>query len=279
MEASELQLPFIVIFVTANQQPCSQDCNINQVVGKKRKKRVTEKAAKKDSEFTILIAKNNSEILKYFKSHLENKSKSPQANHDKGELVKKALEQILNLGISDKISSERDESDLFLEEKLFIWLEQLAKSQHKLKIQYAFASNPPVATPQPVAAPQPVATPQPVAAPQKQPLPVSSANEIFLQKIDKFVTENLSNTNFRNTQLAAKMHISKSQLFRKIKKLTGQSPAVYSRSIRLQKAKDLLQNTNLSISEITYTTGFNDPSYFSRIFSKEFGVPPSSMRK
>ena len=267
MEASELQLPFIVIFVTANQQPCSQDCNINQVVGKKRKKRVTEKAAKKDSEFTILIAKNNSEILKYFKSHLENKSKSPQANHDKGELVKKALEQILNLGISDKISSERDESDLFLEEKLFIWLEQLAKSQHKLKIQYAFASNPPVATP------------QPVAAPQKQPLPVSSANEIFLQKIDKFVTENLSNTNFGNTQLAAKMHISKSQLFRKIKKLTGQSPAVYSRSIRLQKAKDLLQNTNLSISEITYTTGFNDPSYFSRIFSKEFGVPPSSMRK
>lgn len=234
---------------------------LTKLLKKKKSECLTEKIGKNDAELTIIIAENNPDVLKHFKSHLENKSKTLEANHDNGELAKKALEQILNLGISDKISSERDESDLFLKEKLFIWVEQLVKSQHKLQIQYALVSN------------------APIAISQKHSLPIPSPNELFLQKIAKLVIENLSNTDFRNTQLAAKMHLSESQLFRKIKKLTGQSTAIYSRSIRLQKAKELLQNSDLTISEITYTTGFNDPSYFSRTFSKEFGVPPSSIRK
>ena len=91
--------------------------------------------------------------------------------------------------------------------------------------------------------------------------------------------EHLNSCEFNNRQLARKMEISESQLFRKIKKLTNQSITLYVRSVRLQIAKELLLNSLLNISEVAYLTGFRDPSYFSRIFLKEFGNTPSRIRK
>ena len=68
------------------------------------------------------------------------------------------------------------------------------------------------------------------------------------------------------------------QLYRKIKALTGKSTALYMRSLRLHKAQELLRTTQLTVSEIAYDVGFEDPNYFSRTFSQEFGTPPSEAR-
>ena len=76
--------------------------------------------------------------------------------------------------------------------------------------------------------------------------------------------------------MAKEVHLSKMQLYRKLKSLTGQSPTLFVRSYRLQKAKELLQTSELNISEIAYSVGFTDPAYFSRAFKEKFGVPPSS---
>lgn len=102
----------------------------------------------------------------------------------------------------------------------------------------------------------------------------------FLQKIIKIIHEEISNHSFGSSvQLAHKMHLSESQIYRKLKAITGKSTSVFIRSVRLQKAKEMLLTTDKSISEIAYEVGFNDPSWFSRAFKEEFGFSPSAMSK
>lgn len=106
-----------------------------------------------------------------------------------------------------------------------------------------------------------------------------SPDERFLQRIYKIVKENIDDPNLGAQQLYEGLHLSQAQLYRKIKALTGKSPALYIRTIRLRQAKEMLYNTDLNISEIAYALGFNDPNYFTRAFSKEMGTAPSAMRK
>ncbi|NNK73139.1 MAG: response regulator [Flavobacteriaceae bacterium] len=101
----------------------------------------------------------------------------------------------------------------------------------------------------------------------------------FLQKIVKLIHEDISDSNFGSEQLSKKLLISESQIYRKIKAITGKSTAVYIRSIRLKYAKDLLINTGKTVSEVAYEVGFNDPSWFSRAFKDEFGFSPSTVSK
>jgi len=102
----------------------------------------------------------------------------------------------------------------------------------------------------------------------------------FLQKIIKIIHDEISNHSFGSTfHLARKMNLSESQIYRKLKAITGKSTAVFIRSVRLQKAKELLQTSDKSISEIAYEVGFNDPSWFSRAFKEEFGYAPSDISK
>lgn len=101
----------------------------------------------------------------------------------------------------------------------------------------------------------------------------------FLTNIRAIVSARMEEDTFGIEALAAAVFLSSSQLFRKIKALTGQSPALYLRSLRLQKAMELLKNAELSVSEVAYQVGFSDPAYFSRTFTQEFGFPPSSVRK
>ena len=64
----------------------------------------------------------------------------------------------------------------------------------------------------------------------------------------------------------------------KLKAATGLSISLYVRKLKLSKGIQMLLSTNLTISEIAYQTGFNDPKYFTRVFSAEFGVSPKEMR-
>lgn len=106
-----------------------------------------------------------------------------------------------------------------------------------------------------------------------------SPETIFLQKVIQFINEDISNSDFGSSDLANKLHLSESQIYRKLKAITDKSTAVFIRSIRLQKAKDLIETTDKTISEIAYETGFNDPSWFSRAFKEEFGFAPSEIHK
>ena len=108
---------------------------------------------------------------------------------------------------------------------------------------------------------------------------IKNSETKFLNKIIKIIYHNINLIDFGPVQLALQLHISESQLYRKLKATSGKSSALFIRSIRLQKAKELIQTTNKTISEIAYDVGFNDPSYFSRAFKEEFGHPPSENPK
>lgn len=116
-------------------------------------------------------------------------------------------------------------------------------------------------------------------APPGIPQPDAEMEDLFLKKIRQHVEQHLGDADFDGPRLARAMLLSEVQLYRKIKALTGKSTAIYIRSIRLHKALELLRGTTLSVSEIAYDVGFDDPNYFSRTFSQEFGMAPSEMRK
>ncbi len=116
------------------------------------------------------------------------------------------------------------------------------------------------------------------------PLPPASEDpdlkleDAFLLKIRDVVEAHLSDADFEMPQLERALGMSRSQIFRKVKALTNQSPTLFIRSIRLYKAKELLQTSKLTVAEIAYEVGFTTPSYFSTAFLEEFGKNPSDFR-
>lgn len=98
--------------------------------------------------------------------------------------------------------------------------------------------------------------------------------DIFIKNVITEIQKNIDDSNFDAKQLAKNLHLSDSQLYRKLKASTDLSVALFIRKIKLQKAKELLKNSDLTISEVCYATGFNNPSWFSKIFKKEFGYSP-----
>jgi signal transduction histidine kinase/ligand-binding sensor domain-containing protein/DNA-binding response OmpR family regulator len=112
-----------------------------------------------------------------------------------------------------------------------------------------------------------------------QPSTTESPSQHFVHKVEQLVLEHLSDDSFSVNELATLVHLSRSQLHRKIKALTGMPASNYIRHIRLLKAKELLQTTDESVSEILYQVGFNSPAYFSQAYKKAFGISPSAERE
>ena len=103
--------------------------------------------------------------------------------------------------------------------------------------------------------------------------------DAFLQKIRAIIEEHLSAEDFEIDGLARLVGMSRSQLFRKVKALTGQSPSVFIRLIRLQRAKELLESSEMNVSEVAYAVGFSTPTYFSDAFMETYGIRPSQLKK
>ena len=97
----------------------------------------------------------------------------------------------------------------------------------------------------------------------------------FIDKINKAINVHLSEEQFSIEDLGNEVNMSRSQVHRKLTALTGKSPSLYMRSLRLAKAKELILNQTGNISEIAYSVGFSSPAYFTRCFKEEFGIPPS----
>ncbi|MCP9234854.1 7TM diverse intracellular signaling domain-containing protein [Lewinella sp. JB7] len=110
---------------------------------------------------------------------------------------------------------------------------------------------------------------------------VSTENreDTYIQKVERIVLDHLEDEDFSVYDLARELHLSRSQVHRKLKALTGMSTAIYVRHIRLQQARILLGSTELSIAEIAFRVGFRTPVYFSQVFKETFGESPSATRK
>lgn len=109
-------------------------------------------------------------------------------------------------------------------------------------------------------------------------LPEDDFTDPILKKVQHLILDNLSDEQVGINQICKKLHISRSQLHNKITALTGFSTSIYLRKIRLTEAKKMLRNPNLQIAEVAYKCGFKDPSYFTRVFKKEFGESPTALQ-
>lgn len=111
---------------------------------------------------------------------------------------------------------------------------------------------------------------------------VDLATEIedaFLQKLRLAIEERLHNANLSSEEIGRAIGMGRSNLYAKLSALTGLSFNVYVRTLRLHKAKHLLETTTANVSETAYAVGFNDPKYFSRVFAAQFGMTPSEVRR
>ena len=107
-----------------------------------------------------------------------------------------------------------------------------------------------------------------------------SDDEKFIKKAVEIVKENYKDPYFDVGNFIDAMGISKSLLNKKMQTLIGQSAGHFIRNYRLNLAHEMiLKNKNMTISEIAYEVGFNDPKYFTRCFTKQFGVAPSALAK
>jgi CheY-like chemotaxis protein len=104
---------------------------------------------------------------------------------------------------------------------------------------------------------------------------VTSFDEKFLVKAMEVVEENISDGSFDVTRFVSEMGMSRSVLYRKLRAITNQSANEFINTIRLKRAAQLLSQNKLTVSEVTYQVGYNDPQYFSKCFSKFFGKSPS----
>ena len=104
---------------------------------------------------------------------------------------------------------------------------------------------------------------------------VVPADQAFLEKALNIVEEHLDDEQFRVENLAEALHLSASQLNRKLNALVGQPGGQFIRSLRLQRAADLLGQGAGSVAGVAYQVGFTDQAYFARAFKKQFGCSPS----
>lgn len=168
---------------------------------------------------------------------------------------------------SDKLQGLRIGADAYLTKpfdktELLIRINQLVEIRRKLQEKYSSET---------FSAAQLKTTNQVKEAPDIE--------DTFIKEIRKVVEQHYYNTDFGVNDLAKAMFMSHTQIYRKLKALTGKTPSQFIRSIRLQKGKELLLNSELNVSEIAYEIGFADPSYFSRTFQQEYGKAPRDLRK
>ena len=115
----------------------------------------------------------------------------------------------------------------------------------------------------------PAETHEPVAA---------DADSRFIADFRRVVGEHMADSSLSVETISAALGLSRVQMYRKVKQLTGQSPVEIIRVTRLKKAEHLLKTTQMTVSEISYEVGFSSPSYFSKCFKEHFGTAPGELR-
>ena len=109
--------------------------------------------------------------------------------------------------------------------------------------------------------------------------PSGAVGGAFVSRFREAVESRLSDSDLSVDDLAADMNLSRVQLYRKVKAVTGSSPVELLRTARLNRAYQLLLTTDKSVSEVAYVVGFTAPSYFTKCFKEEYGMVPGDVRK
>ena len=140
-------------------------------------------------------------------------------------------------------------------EELHMVIENLVQSRLRLKGKYSGAQQ---------------AQAEKVEQPE-----VRGNDELLMERIMKAINKNISDSDFNVERLTQEVGISRVQLHRKMKELTGISTSEFIRNIRLEQAARLLKEQKINVTQVAYTVGFSNLAHFSTIFRKHFGVAPS----
>ena len=104
---------------------------------------------------------------------------------------------------------------------------------------------------------------------------VKGNDELLMERVMKSINKNLSNSDFNVDMLTMEVGISRAQLHRKMKEITGISTSEFIRNIRLEQAARLLREQKINVTQVAYTVGFSNLAHFSTIFRKHFGIAPT----
>ncbi len=251
-----------------------------------------------DQRPLLLIVEDNPDVLFYIAECVRNEYRVITAEHGAAG-IQKALEHVPDIIISDVMMPEKDGFELcetlkndertshipivlltaradfesriaglkrgaddylakpFELGELLVRLENLVKLRRRLQQRYAALPQLPVASEDPALV----------------------LEDAFLVKIRAVIDAHLTEPNFEMARLEQAMGMSYSQLFRKVKALTGAPPIALVRAARLHKARELLLHSTRTIAEIAYEVGFTTPAYFSTTFLEKYGVTPSEFRR
>jgi signal transduction histidine kinase/DNA-binding response OmpR family regulator/ligand-binding sensor domain-containing protein len=108
-------------------------------------------------------------------------------------------------------------------------------------------------------------------------LKLSSLDEKFMLKVSEVIEKHLAEEEFSIEEFGKEVGMSRSQFHRKFTAITGKTASMYLRSMRLSRAKKMIEEKTGNISEIAFSAGFSSVSYFSKCFKEEFGYPPSDL--
>ena len=114
--------------------------------------------------------------------------------------------------------------------------------------------------------------------PQPSDITITSLDEKLIARAIEYVEKNIDRSELSVEELSQELGMSRVHLYKKLTALTGRAPLEFIRVIRLKRAAQLLRESQLNISEIAYSVGFNNPKYFSRYFKEEFNVLPSDYK-
>ena len=161
----------------------------------------------------------------------------------------------------------------FTSSLLLARIENLLASRHALRKAFSSEAN----TPNDASAndTQKGESAAAVAVEKSVPSPRDSA---FMKRLDGIMQKNISNADFGVEPLCAEIGMSRVQLYRKVKALTGLSPVELLRKARVEKGRRMLMETDMTVSEIAYACGFSAPSYFTKCYRDEYGITPGETR-
>ena len=165
--------------------------------------------------------------------------------------------------VSDKMEGIKHGADAFLSkpfsiEELHLHIDNLIANVRRLKGKFSGAQK---------------------QEQQLERVEMENPNDVLMRRIMKCVNEHLSDSDFSVEDLTREVGISRAQLHRKMKEITGISTGEFIRNLRLEQAARIIREQNVNITQVAYAVGFNNANHFSTIFKRHFGMTPSEYKE
>ncbi len=178
---------------------------------------------------------------------------NPQTNHIPVILLTSKAE------VSDRMEGLREGADAFLSkpfvmEELHVLIDNQIDNLRRLRGKFSGALS---------------------QSERREQVEVRSVNDELMERVMKTMNAHLSDSDFNVERLAEEVGISRAQLHRKMKEITGVSTGDFIRNMRLEQAARLIREKKVNLSQVAYAVGFNNQSHFSTVFKKHFGMSPS----